>query len=70
MFFHCFQQGALGFRGGAVNFISQQYLGKDGAGMKMEGMVGWFEDGNTENIRRQHIAGKLDTIELQAQTFG
>ena len=66
-FFHRFEQRALRFGRGAVDFVGEQNLRKQGAGEETEGAFLAVENGNADDISGQHVAGKLDARELQTE---
>ena len=66
---HSLQQGALRSRSGAVDFISQQQLGEYRPRMETKQAVATIKNGNTDNIRRQQIAGELDALIIEPQQF-
>ena len=70
MLFHGFQQGTLRLRCGAIDFVGQHHLGKDRTGVKAEIALLAVENGNAEDVGRQHVAGELHALELQPQQAG
>ncbi len=68
--FHGLEQGTLGFRGGPVDLVGQQYLGEDRPGMKNETPGFLLEDRGPQDITGKHVAGELDAAEIQAQAAG
>ena len=60
---HGFEQGGLGARGGAVDFIREQDVGEDRSGTKAELLVGRVEHGDAENVGGQQVGGELDAFE-------
>src|SRR5207249_11440331 len=67
LFFHCFKQRALRLRCRSVDLVDQYYLRKQRAAMKHEPLFGAIEDGITENISRQQITRKLNSLECERQ---
>ena len=61
-FCHRFQQCALGFGGGAVNFIGKHQFRKNRARMEFKFFLITLVNGNTENIGWQKITGELDAL--------
>ena len=69
-FRHGFEEGGLGARGGAVNFVSQDDLGKDGAGPEFKlGGLG-IENAVAGNVVGQQVGGTLDAFEGAADAAG
>lgn len=66
-FFHGFEQGALGLRRGAIDFVGEYHLGEDRAGVEVKGTGAAIEDRDADDVRGQHVAGELDALEFQAQ---
>ncbi len=66
-FLHGFEQRALGLRRGAIDLVGQHHLGEDGTRMKMEGAAAAIEDRHAEDVRRQHVAGELDALEIESE---
>ncbi len=67
---HGFEQGALGFRGGPVDFVGENQLRKDRAGQETEFAALAVEDRDAGDVGRQQVAGELDAGELQAEQAG
>ena len=64
---HRFQQGALGLGRGAVDFVGQNQLGENRAGMEHESLALALVHRRAENVRRQQVAGELDALILQTE---
>ena len=62
-FAHCLEERALCFRGRAVDFIREHDIGEDRSAAKVKCPPGLIENRNSENIRREQIAGELDPAE-------
>jgi len=67
LFFHCFKQRALGLRCRAIHLVDQNYLRKQRAAMKHKPLFAAIEDGIAENISRQQITRKLNSLERQCE---
>ena len=67
LFFHCFKQRALRLRRRAIDLVDQYHLRKQRAAMEHESLFGPIEDGIAENISRQQIARKLNSLECERQ---
>jgi hypothetical protein len=60
---HGFQEGGLGFGGGAVNFVGQDEISKDWAGLKAEGfgaMIVAFDDHAAHDVSGHEIGSELN----------
>ncbi len=66
-FLHGFEQRALRFGRGAVDFVGEQDLRKDGAGKEAESAFFTVKNGEANDVGREHVAGKLNARELQAE---
>jgi hypothetical protein len=69
-FVHCFEQCALGFGRGAVDFVSEQEVGEDGAGFEFELFRVGVVDGDAQNVAGQHVAGELQAVEAAIDRAG
>lgn len=67
---HRFQQGGLGFRGGAVDFISEEKIGENRAGFELEFVGMRIEDTNAGNVGGEHIGGELEAVETAIDGAG
>ena len=65
--FHCLQQRALSFRRGAVDFIRYHDLGENRTGVKAKAAGIAVEHRYTDDVGRQHVAGKLNALEVQPE---
>ena len=70
MFLHRFQQRALRFGSRAIYFIDQYDLRKERAAVKHEVLLALIEDGIAENIGREQVTRKLDTLEGKRERAG
>src|SRR5215469_3176979 len=61
-FGHCFQQTALRFRSSSVYFICQNDIRKDWSGFEFELSDLRIVNCQSDDIRRQQIAGELDSL--------
>ena len=52
----------------SIDFISQNNIGEDRAGLEFEFVEFRIVDRNTQNVGRQQIAGELDAVEFARQT--
>lgn len=62
MLFHRFQQRALRFGRGAINFIGQRHLVKYRAGMEFKLVVFNIKNRSADDVGRQNIAGELNPL--------
>jgi hypothetical protein len=67
MFFHRFQKRALCLWGRPVYLVDQHHLRKKWTTMKNELLLVAVEDRIAENVRRQQIAGELETLKRERQ---
>ena len=65
VFLHGLQQGRLGLRRGAVDFIGQHQIGEDGAFLEAEGAFSFllYHDIGSRHIAGHQVRGKLDALE-------
>ena len=68
LFLHGFEQGSLGFRGGAVDFVGKDDIGKDRALDKLELAV-FVEYLGASDVGGHEVGGELDTAEREAEGF-
>ena len=68
LFLHGFEQGGLRLGRRAVDLVSQNDVGEDGAfdELKLSRLV---QDLGAYNVGRHQVGGELDTAETQAQSF-
>ena len=64
-FGHAFQECGLHFGTGAVYFVGQYHMSKNGTMHKSELTGPWFEDIYSQNITGQHIRSKLNAPKSQ-----
>ena len=67
-FLHSLQQGGLGARAGAIDFVGHQQATEDRTGQEAEmafAIIGFLEDFRAENIGRHQIGRELDAFGLQ-----
>ena len=69
-FFHGFQEGGLHFGRGAVDFVGQQEVVENGAGVEFELAIGRLENVDTEEVGGQHVVGELDAAVAEAEHGG
>src|SRR5947209_2584565 len=67
---HYFEQRRLRLGRSAVNFICQQNISEDGAGLEVEALLGSGIDRGTEQIAGEHVAGELDALKSAIQRTG
>ena len=63
LFVHGFEQGRLRLGRGAVDFVGEQKVGEDGAGLVLEFGGAGVINGDTEDVRREQVAGELKAVE-------
>ena len=59
---HRFQERRLRFWRGTVDLIRQQHVGKNRSGDEFELLVILIEDGHSDDVGRQEIAGELNAL--------
>ncbi len=64
-FFHGFEQGALGFGAGAVDFVCQQHLGEQRAGVKDKFFLGAVKHRHAREVAGHQVGGELHARKLQ-----
>ena len=62
-FVHRFEQRGLRFRRGAVDFVGDDDVGEDRAGLEFEFLRGGIEDADADHVARQHVRGELNALE-------
>ena len=70
---HGFQKRGLGFRGGAVDFVGEDEIAKDGAGLELEDAVAFViidDDGGADDVGGHEVRGELDAGELEVEDLG
>ena len=60
----------MGARGGAVDFVGEDDVGEDGAGLEVEGLLFLVVDGDAEDVGGEHVGGELDAVELAIDGAG
>jgi hypothetical protein len=63
-FGHGFQQGGLGARGGAVDFVGQQDIGEDRPFTEMELLGLGMKDRDAQDVGGEEVRGELNAMEL------
>ncbi len=66
-FIHSFQQGRLRFWRSAVDFIGQQNIGKNRPALELEFLLNSGVDGDSQDVGRQHVAGKLHALKTAVE---
>ena len=61
-FVHGFEQRRLRFRRGAVDFVGQNDVGENRAGLELELLVDLVVDADADHVARQHVGGKLHAV--------
>jgi hypothetical protein len=71
-FLHGFEQGGLGFGGGAVDFVSEEDVAEDWALLEFEDLLAAFidEDLGTDDVCGEEVRGELDPLEFQVEGLG
>jgi hypothetical protein len=71
-FLHGFEEGALGFGAGAVDFVGEDEVGEDGAWLEDEGAAfgGFAEDWVAGDVAGEEVWGELDAAGGEAEGFG
>jgi hypothetical protein len=69
-FGHGFEEGALGARSGAVDFIGEEDIGEDGSGMELEFAGFLVKDAEARDISREEVRGALDAGEFSTEGEG
>ena len=60
-FLHDLQQCRLRLAGGAVDFVRQQQIAHDRAGLEQQAAALLVVNGKTDDVRRNHVRGELNT---------
>ncbi len=68
--FHGFQQGALGFGRGPVDFVGQQHLGENRPRVEDKPPGFLLEYGSPQDVPGKHVAGELDPAKVQPEAAG
>ena len=61
-FVHCFEQGGLRFRRGAIDFIGDDYVGENRPGLEFEALRRRVVDADADHVARQHVGRELDAL--------
>ena len=71
-FLHGFEQGGLGFGGGAVDFVSEEDVAEDWALLEFEDLLAAFidEDLGTDDVGGEEVRGELDPLEFEVEGLG
>ena len=71
-FLHGFEQGGLGFRRGAVDFVGQHDVGEQRAGLENElaAAVDFLEDRVAGDVAGEQVGGELDALGAEVEGFG
>jgi len=64
---HGLEEAALRSRGGSVDLVGQQNVGEDGTGSGLEGRGAGVVHRDAQDVRREEVAGELDSAEVQAE---
>ncbi len=66
-FVHGFEQRRLSLRRSAINFVCEQNVGEYRPALELELLLRRRIDRNTNNVRRQHIAGELHALKAASE---
>ena len=69
-FAHRFQERALRFRSSTVDLIHQHDVGENRSAAEFEGVARLAENGHSQYVGRQQIAGELDPAKCAVKTPG
>ena len=61
-FVHRFEQGGLRFWRGAVDFVGDDDVGEDGAGLEFEALRRGVVDADADHVAGQQVGCELDTL--------
>ncbi len=67
---HGFEQGGLGARGGAVDFVGEDDVGEDRPGFEVEGLGFLVVDGDAEDVGGEHVGRELNAVEFAIDGAG
>ena len=67
---HCFEEGGLDFRGGAVDFVGKDDVGEDRAELWFEGSFLGIVDHGADEVGREEVGGELDSGEAEFHGSG
>lgn len=59
---HGFKQGGLGARGGAIDFVGEENVAKNGAGVELELIVLGVPHRDAQDVVGKQVGGELDAI--------
>ena len=62
-FVHRFEQRGLRFRRGAVDFVGDDDVGENRAGLEFEFLVRGIVDADADHVARQHVRRELNALE-------
>ena len=62
-FVHGFEQRRLRLRRGAVDFVRQDDVGENRAGLEIKPLLDLVEDAGAHHVRGQQVRGELDPLE-------
>ena len=62
-FVHGFQQRRLRLGRGAINFVRQDDVGKDRAGLEIKALLDLIENAGAHDVRGKQVRGELDPLE-------
>jgi hypothetical protein len=70
-FLHCFEKRCLDFGGGAIDFVRQNQVAKDGTGLEFELTltVGGVVDLRSRDVAGEEIGGELDAGEMSVHAL-
>ena len=71
-FLHGFEQGGLGFRRRAVDFVGKHDIGEQRTGLEYEltASVNFLENGVSGDIAGKEVRSELDAFVFEMQEFG
>ena len=69
LFLHRFEQGALHFRGGAIDFVSQHEIGEDRALLDRKIPRARIVNLRADDVGGQQIGRELDALEGEVQSL-
>ena len=69
---HGFEHGGLRFGGGAIDFVGENQVGKNGAVLELEfafAAGGFHDDVGAEDVGRHEIGSELNAVEAHVESF-
>ncbi len=69
-FVHGFQQRRLRFWRGAIDFVRQDDVGENRAGLKVKALFDLVEYAGSHHVGRQQVRGELDALERAVKRIG